>query len=272
MNMNEYFPVIIASFIILIVLVKITIKSFFIQDTFFHLLVSERKKNQQHLFLDKHFAFYSKLDRAEKTVFLKRINYFMHVKKFEGRQGFIITPEVKMLVSCSAIQITFGLKNYILHRFPTIFIYPDIYLNKITGNYHKGEVNEKGLIVLSWKYFLQGYHDDSDKINLGLHEMAHALSLTIIRTNDHDQGLDERLSSMIHLSEKEIRHIRASNFFRNYASKNIYEFFSVAVEYFFEAPVEFNEKIPSLYSYMCSLLNQNPAKGLHRSSKLKTSY
>ncbi|NJK87403.1 MAG: zinc-dependent peptidase [Bacteroidales bacterium] len=223
--MDLYVAVIISIVVSVLVLFSIAIKVIGMSEYLNYLLLSSGKKDFQRSFLEKYFSYYSKLNPEEKRLFIKRVNFFIINKKFSGREGFKITPEVKLLISATAIQVTFGLKHYLLPRFPVIFVYPDVYLNKITGNYHKGEVNEHGLIVISWKYFLQGYKDVTDKLNVGIHEIAHALFLTIVRTDVHDLHLDEYLRSVVQLPAHELERIRSNHLFRNYAENNKYEFF-----------------------------------------------
>lgn len=235
-------------------------------DFWHSLTVSKHIKEEQHRFFINNFDYYKALPDKEQRLFVRRVNYFKSIKKIVGRQGFNVTEEVKLIISACAVQLSFGLSNYYLAKFKTIFVYPDVFENKLTGNMHKGEVNAKGLIALSWKHFLKGYSIPDDKINLGLHEMAHALMLTIIRTNFHDTSLDNYLLRVIKCSQNEIQIIRSDehHFFRSYAGTNMHEFFAVAVEHFFESPAEFRDKLPKLYEYMCIVLNQNPASGLYR--------
>ena len=69
--------------------------------------------------------------------------------------------------------------------FKRILIYPDQYYSTITHRYHKGEVNPAAqAIVLSWNNFLAGYARPDDSLNLGLHEMAHALEIENLIDND----------------------------------------------------------------------------------------
>lgn len=131
---------------------------------------------------------------------------------------------------------------------------------------HYGEVNPKGVIVLSWNRLVKGYAIPDDKINLGLHEMAHALMHTIIHSNNHDAGLDPYLKNIVRLSREEMGKIKSdkAHFFRKYAGTNIYEFFAIAVEYFFEVPEEFKKELPNLYQYLTLLLKQDPVKRVFR--------
>lgn len=232
--------------------------------SFYH----ESLKRQQELdgFFSKYFYYYRNLPSRQKKLFIKRVLVFIKSAKIIGKQGFQVTYEVKLLIAASAVQLTFGLERFILPKFRTFFIYKDIYYNQLTNQYHKGEVNPKGLTVISWKHFVAGYVNPGDKINVGLHEMAHAFLLNTMYTDLHDPKLDEFLVKVIHLSKAEIEKIKASesHFFRDYAKENIHEFFAVAVEHFFEAPVEFRNELPQLYKYLARLLNQDPANNLYR--------
>ena len=55
-----------------------------------------------------------------------------------------------------------------------------------------------------------------------------------------------------------------SHLFRKYAGTNTFEFFAVAVEYFFEVPEELKNELPNLYQYLTLLLKQDPVKRIFR--------
>lgn len=170
---------------------------------------------------------------------------------------------MKVMISACAVQLTFGLPRVYLQHFSKILIYPTEYYSSITKQFHKGEVNPAfGAIVLSWKFFVDGYIYPTDSVNLGLHEMAHALRLENIIHNDEvdffDDALVEQLDDialrMCALPEQPME-----SFLRPYACSNPHEFFSVAVENFFERPAEFKSTLPEVYTIMRKLLNQDPA-------------
>jgi Mlc titration factor MtfA (ptsG expression regulator) len=229
----------------------------------------EKKYRKLDSFFNKYFSYYRSLNRNDKKLFIKRVLVFIRTTRIIGKQGFKVNYEVKLLIAASAIQLTFGLKRFIFPRFRTFIIYNDVYYNQLTGQYHKGEVNPKGVTVISWKHFIAGYANPTDKLNVGLHEMAHAFLLNTMYTDLHDPNLDEFLVKVIHLSKAEIKKIKASesHFFRSYAMENVHEFFAVAVEHFFEAPGQFKNELPQLYKYLARLLNQDPANNIYRGVK-----
>src|SRR4051812_28751237 len=108
------------------------------------------------------FSYYNKLSEKEKTRFEYRVKEFMKLKSFEGRKDFIVTEKVKILISATAIQLTFGHTYFYFEHFKKIIIYPDKFHSKYDNNYHVGEAHSMGVIVFSWKDFYQGIKNDTD--------------------------------------------------------------------------------------------------------------
>ena len=214
--------------------------------------------------LENNLDYFNKLNDSEKEIFARRLVTFSKAKKWIGKEGLEVTDEMMILISASAVQLTFGLNYYLMPHFHTIIVYPDIYLNKHTQNRHKGEVNPQGIIVLSWKYFKKGYDIPDDKINLGLHEMAHALDISsLTKTSEYLQHLFERFRTNFKDEYRDfIEH--KIEFLRAYGRTNKKEFFAVLVETYFETPHEFKTKLPELYHDMCFLLNQDIVHNIYR--------
>ena len=226
-----------------------------------------RRERQAHQILEKHLPFYANLTLAYKAEFRKRVNRFIRSKTIRGGKGFKIEFEHVVAVAGSAIQVSFGNGKYLLSTFNTIIIYEKVYQHPITKNYHRGEVNPNaGIIVVSWEDFVYGYSTDEDNLNVGLHEMAHAYYFEVVKNRKEYISDYDLLSKFMFVSEYEIIKIRKnqSTLFRNYAGENVFEFFAVSVEYFFEDGPEFREKLPKLYRQMCLLLNQDTADGSAR--------
>ena len=213
--------------------------------------------------LDKYFPYYQQLSPSEKVRFERRVTSFIYRKRFVPRNIDAVTVEAKVLIAATAVQLTFGLPEIYLRHFHTILVYPTDYYSTITKQYHRGEVNPMfGIIVLSWQSFVDGFISPDSGLNLGLHEMAHALRLeNIIRNEEYqffDSELLDTLDSIAH------RVCTAADptyqlFLREYACTNVHEFFAVAVENFFERPRPLQETMPELYTILQKLLNQDPS-------------
>jgi Mlc titration factor MtfA (ptsG expression regulator) len=212
--------------------------------------------------LQKYFAYYQNLSPENKTKFERKVTQFIYGKRFIPRQVDEVTIEAKVLIAASAVQLTFGLPNVYLSYFDKILVYPNDYYSSITRRFHKGEVNPRfGIIVLSWQSFIDGYIEPNDSRNLGLHEMAHALRFESKIRSEEFPPFEEDLLNKFDAYAHRICHdpkFGTMTFFRPYACTNEHEFFSVAVENFFERPQEFKNTIPELYAILVSLLAQDP--------------
>ena len=222
--------------------------------------------------LEKYFTYYKNLSTENRQRFEQRVLNFILSKRFVARQFDRVTDEMKVMIAACAVQLTFGLPKISLQHFKTILIYPDAYYSSITKRFHKGEVNPAyGVIVLSWKSFVEGYlTHPHDALNLGLHELAHALRLENIIRNEEYQFFDEELLDQFDAFAYRYCHdpnMPEAGIIRPYACTNEHEFFSVAVENFFERPQAFHDEWPKLYFILARLLNQDPLK-LGKNSEL----
>jgi len=251
---------------IILFLIFFTFNQFDLARKIRSVFISKKKFEEYDSFLKQYFSYYRSLSEKDKKRFIFRVHTLIQWIRVIGKQGIKVTDQMKLHVIVSQVQLTFGYRKYVLPHFRTVFIFPGTYRNLLTGKLHDGEVNPSGLIIYSWKKLQDGYLNSSDNINLGLHEMAHALIITIIKTNEHDNDMGYFLTQFIKLSESEIQKIRnkETHLFRKYAGENKYEFFAIAVEHFFETPKSFKEELPSLYMYMTKLLKQDPTINKYR--------
>ena len=213
---------------------------------------------QANVALSKYFPYYQELDAQNKLRFLSRVKEFVQIKTFIPRQT-APNETINLLIAATAIQLTFGLDDFSLYSFDKILIYPDTYYSEIRNNYHKGEINvPHRLIVLAASHFLSGVRDPNDGINLGLHEIAHALNVHTFEEGNNI--LIEKFRCWSDEALVEIDRIKLSqtNFIRKYAATNLEEMFAVCSENFFERPEQFSKEIPNLYQKMMDLFNQDP--------------
>lgn len=213
--------------------------------------------------LTKYFSYYNNLSLSDRSRFEQKLSHFIYSKFFIPRNFDRVTDEMKVLISATAVQLTFGLDVHLSH-FKRILIYPNDYYSSITKSFHKGEVNPAfGMIVLSWQSFVSSYIKPApDGINLGIHELAHALRLENIIRNDEYQFFNEGLLEQLDAYGAKVCDVpdhAQVRFFRPYACENPHEFFAVAIENFFERPTQLYREMPGLYNVLCALLNQNPA-------------
>lgn len=204
--------------------------------------------------------YYRNLSSEGKQIFISRVMMIKDEIDIRGETGFQITEEVKVLVSACITQLTYGFEDPRIPFLNGIAVYPDIFYSKLARAWVKGLALGNGAVFLSWKYFIEGYYDTADTINLGLHEFTHILYFQ----SGEQSGFDDRLSAYYEEWERVgypvFMRVKegSEKFLRSYAGANKVEFFSVCVENFFEVPQLFEQKLPELYYHLCYLLKQNP--------------
>ncbi len=224
-------------------------------------LIFKKLKSKYHnILMENHFDYYLNLNDETKNEFLKRVQSFLLKKDFVGKEGHFVTLEQKILISATAIKLSFGLDKYIIPHFSIINIYPKVYFSKISKQYHKGDINLNGIVNLSYEDFLGGYSDPEDGINLGIHEMAHAFNFDRLMLNSENDYFSEYYKRWFKIAKEEMSNMlhQQVHFFRKYASNNIHEFFAVSLENFFERPQIFQTEMPALYRKISLMLNQDP--------------
>jgi Mlc titration factor MtfA (ptsG expression regulator) len=206
------------------------------------------------------FSYFNDLPHESKIKFVKRVYQFKANKKFHFI-GLENNDDIAILVSASAIQVTFGLKNYMMSYFKDIYVLADAYHMDNDEELFIGHVAPDG-IYLSMKHFLYGYSNKTrDNINVAVHEMAHAL----VYNNFFAQyGVDphfrlnyDKFSSSTGAILADVITNRRS-YLRSYAFSNLHEFWAVSVEAFFVNPAGLKMNMPELYEVLCRVLNQDP--------------
>jgi len=236
------------------------------RPVFIHFYLFKRRLNTSQTFiLEQEFMFYKRLDDKRKTYFRHRVATFINHKVFEGKEDFVVTDEVKILVAATAVMLTFGFRNYLIKHIKRIVVYPSEYYSRFSKTNNKGEFNPRlKALVLSWDNFLEGHKIEDDKLNLGIHEFAHAIHYNAIKSEDINSvifvdtfnDLRFMLSSNAALKAKVVN----SQFIRSYAFTNDSELLAVVIETCIESPVAFKALFPDIYSKVKQMLNFNFAR------------
>jgi len=277
----EFFEIIFLLIVFTIIFVFFLMHSYLVGKFFFDLFITDKHgvspfryydrkplklKDNERKVLEDIVVFYQNLPEKSKAIFENRVAKFILSKNFEAKENLVITEEMKVLIAAGAIQVTFGLSNYLYNHFNTIIIYPKAYYSRITQQYHLGEVNARGIVVFSWEDVLKGFANPHDNLNVVIHEFAHALYLCFKARRLSDMNLSLYYPMWREEKEKKFFQMRGSNknYLRQYAATNLMEFFAVAVENFFETPQKLHEELPGLYLALSKFLAQDPKKIIDR--------
>lgn len=212
--------------------------------------------------ISAHIPYFNRLSVTEKERFIRRVFYFRQRKQFHFH-GVDPRPEIPVLISAAAVQLTFGLRRYQLPYFRHIHILADAYPLQDHQGLFIGHVDRQQ-ICLSWKHFLEGYADATDNVNVAIHEMAHALQFeNFIPQKNVDWEFRADFERFMQATGPAflLAGMGRSTYLRNYAYTNAREFWAVSVEAFFENPAALNTHMPALYQLLRDVLNQDPLTG-----------
>ncbi|MBX2924651.1 MAG: zinc-dependent peptidase [Chitinophagaceae bacterium] len=212
-----------------------------------------------HTVLTKHFPYYNKLLDIDRERFISRLKKFIDTKIFiiHDKKGY---REMPILISASAVQLTFGLKKFLLSHFNIIQIFPEafvglepfrILIGNVTGN----------TINIAWKQFLEGYKNKYDLQNVGLHEMAHALYYQNFETElSIDKDFKDSFRKFNSIGDKiyHVEKILTIGLYSEYAIRDFQEFWAESIEIYFKSPDRLQLHYPELYRALCDILNQDP--------------
>lgn len=228
-----------------------------------HFYIFLRQLNTfQKAILQNQFSFYKNLPDKEKKYFEHRVALFIKDKEFIGRGGCKITDEMKVLISATAVMLTFGFRDFYIGVISKIVMYPTKFYSNTNQTYHRGEFNPKlKALVLSWEDFVAGFSDENDNLNLGIHEFTHAIHINSIKERDVSSTIFsdsfKELTKLLSLNETLRNKLIDSEYFRKYAYTNQFEFIAVIIENFIETPKEFKAQFPKIYNKVRQMLNFN---------------
>src|SRR6185503_13734153 len=116
---------------------------------------------------------------------------------------------------------------------------------------------------LSWIDLQEGFANPEDAVNVGLHEMAHALYISSVEKGwNVNFAVDYRDWEKQAIIEWKKGKQDGEHIMRSYGYENLFEFFAVSVEYFFEQTAALQAAAPQLYLDLKKLLRLDPMNHL----------
>ena len=203
---------------------------------------------------------YHQFDTQAKRQFLKRFAWLKSKKKFVFYGTISNKEEIKAYVVSSAVLLTMGMKGFqYRNSVRRIIVYPSQYFSKINKQHHLGEYNPRlKTLVFAADALKQGFDIPNDGVNLGIHELSHALCYEM-RPNGKWEN------RRFHVGLKKLREflkdrealekLSKEDFFRDYAYRNVFEFFAVLTECYVESPSQLKTLYPQLYRMLQIMYN-----------------
>ncbi|MBI3831492.1 MAG: zinc-dependent peptidase [Planctomycetes bacterium] len=215
--------------------------------------------------------FLRRLDAEQKRRFVELARIFLNKVEVTGLGGIVPTVSERAWLAASCALLFAGRPDWPYPPVKRVFVslknfdertmepnerggYAGVYFNR--GEYGLGTVSvTRRMIAHSFEESQDGYH-------VGVHEFAHALDDDHGNFDGVPQFLPRELADAwlaalqrVKTAARELRSV-----LRDYAAKDEGETFAVAVECFFERPLELRAEAPKLYEMFAGLLKQDPAR------------
>jgi len=128
------------------------------------------------LLLTKKHPFYQSLSEKEQKRFRDRVVLYMMANEFMPQKMEEVPLDLQAIVSSNAIQLTFGLKDYLLSAFEHIIIYPRPFPSpQYPTNFHTSEIYPDDKVILfAIEQLVPGTMNPQAHYNIGLHEYIRA--------------------------------------------------------------------------------------------------
>jgi Mlc titration factor MtfA (ptsG expression regulator) len=216
---------------------------------------------------------------ADELQRLRRLaSLFLDSKEFSGAQGFEVSDEIALAVAVQACLpiLELGLAQY--DGFVGIVMHGDAVVarREVTdehGVVHAydeelaGEAMEGGPLMLSWADVLPQAEASPTPYNVVIHEFAHVLDMRdgqadgvplLVSAAARRAWLDVLMPEYDRLRERVV--CGHDTLLDPYAAEAPDEFFAVASEAFFVAPVALNDEHPALFALLASYYRQDPSR------------
>jgi Mlc titration factor MtfA (ptsG expression regulator) len=210
-------------------------------------------------------SFYRGLSGPERDRFRRSTQIFLGEKKITGIRTEV-DDVTRLLTAASAIIPVFGLPDWEYDRLSEILIYPSRFNDEYEFVNRKRAylgmvVAPSSTVILAKPALLDGFRSRRDTLNTGIHEFLHKI-------DSEDGALDGVPSLLLDAEtapewERIVRYEiglieRGSSDIDPYAIENETEFFPVAGEYFFEAPLRMSRRHPELYALFVKMFRRDP--------------
>lgn len=204
---------------------------------------------------------YDRLPENLRPAFERQVQAFLAEKRITG-VGVATTDELRVLVAASAATLSLAWDAYPWDQLAEVLLYPqDFDRDYSFASGIAGLAHPWGTIILSVPTLQESFDDPDDGYHVGLHEFAHLLDKVGTHFDGILPGLDEvRSRAWVALAEREMERMRLGrSAIDPYGQESPVEFLAVAVEAFFERPLDLRDGHAEVYSMLRDYFGQDPA-------------
>jgi len=218
--------------------------------------------------LEQKVMFYRQLDAAGKQRFEADVIRFLDSVRINGVDTSVDLTD-RLLVASSAVIPVFGFPQWDYTFLDEVLLYPGAFdrqyaVGNQSGEYITGMVGTggamEGKMILSKPALHQGFSNETDRKNVGIHEFIHLL--------DKEDGAIDGIPTILNnktfalpwlklIRQKTAAIMSGKSEIDVYGATSETEFLAVAGEYFFERPHLLQKNHPELYDLLAKAFNQD---------------
>ena len=196
------------------------------------------------------FPFYQQLGPADKERFRIRTALYMKSREFIPQGMPAVPPDLQGVIAATAVQLTFGQKDFLKDKFEHIVVYPHPFPSpQYPQQWHASEIYEEdGVIMFSAEQLLPSFLEPQRYFHIGLYEFArvyrHARPGKVLPDlQESDWPGLEKVSGM------------SRDYIEKWVGLPSLEIEAVAVVFFLVFPARFRAAFPTAYEEMVAALN-----------------
>ena len=228
--------------------------------------------------LEGRVAYYRLLPPAAQDELRGMLQVLLGELSFEAGAGLDTVDEaMRVMIAAQACVLLLHRPLADLPKLRTAIVYPGVYRARERLHTSEGvEVEESearhgeawahGVLLLSWEDVAYDADHIDDGQNVVFHEVAHALDdqtgdadgMPLLADREAVEAWSRAAGAALADLERDVRR-RRKTLLDPYAAEDPAEFFAVATETFFEAPLAFRSAYPDLYPHLRDFYHLDPA-------------
>jgi Mlc titration factor MtfA (ptsG expression regulator) len=212
--------------------------------------------------LEERYDHYHRLPPDLRRRFEEHVALFLAEKRITGVE-VEASLDLRLLVAASAATLTAGWEGDHWDHLAEVLLYKKDFGRDYSfdENDLSGQAHPWGTIILSVPTLEESFDDPDDGFHVGLHEFAHLLDVEQTRFDGVPRGLDAaRSRQWLEVVDHEMDRLRrGKSVLDPYAGESPAEFLAVAVETFFERPLDLRQRHREVYAILRDYFAQDPA-------------
>ena len=216
------------------------------------------------------------LPAAQRPLHRDATRIFVAEKTFVGIDGANADIEKQVTIAGLASILTLGLGDFHFDNVSSILIAPSVFIGRCEPigmeavieeeEEHLGEAYYRGPVKLSWETIEEDLNEPWGGVNLVFHEFAHQLDMLNGEADGVPNLSKEQRTPWEKVMGREFDALkravkrRKKTVIDPYGAGDPAEFFAVATETFFDAPLDLRERHRELYDLLRSYFGQDPAE------------